>query len=218
MANPILLCARHSSTAYNASELGDAGQRVRGFLDLKLTTLGRKESEELASKLAKFPIEEIFSSDLTRALETAHILGDKIHMPVEPTRNLRPWNLGRLQGELVKRVMPIMEHFITHENEVVPAGESFAAFRIRCLSFVRKMAAKAAADHKTICLITHTRDLQLIKSHLAAGAPEDLSIDRGAMDDYSDEIKTGGFLEVLPHEVLGPEWKHGASKDSIEDE
>lgn len=215
---PLLILARHGSTPYNASELGDDQQRLRGWLDLPLTKQGVEEAHELAEKISHFPIEEVWSSDLKRALDTAHVLGEKLGMPIEVTRDLRPWGLGRLQGMKVAEIKHIMDKFVDNESQQVPGGESFATFRRRCLSFIRKMAAKAHTDGKVIALISHTRDLQLAKAWMAAGSPADLSIDRKTMDSYSDEIQTGGFLEIEPHELLGPQWKDTGKQDVIEDE
>jgi alpha-ribazole phosphatase len=218
---PILVCARHGTTALNSTHAGESAERIRSWANVPLTPQGTKEAHELAEKLGAegFPFESIWSSDLSRAVETAECVGDKIGLPVEKTTALRPWGLGYLTKQLVKDAIPVMEYFVNHETKEVPGGESFAQFRMRALSFVQKMAHEALTDNKTILLVTHTRDLQLIKAFLANGAPNDLSINRAVFDDYSKEISPSGFLEVEPNEALGPEWKakHGSVTDS-EDE
>lgn len=213
---PILVCARHGTTALNSTHAGESAERVRSWADVPLTAKGKEEAQELANKLVAegLPFEEIWSSDLSRARETADTVGEKIGLPVNTTRALRPWGLGYLTKTLVKDAIPVMEKFVNNEDVTVPGGESFSTFRTRALKFIQKLAHKAQDDNKTILVLTHTRDLQLIKAFLAAGAPADLHIDRKVFDDYSDEISPSGFLEVEPGEALGPEWKHGNVNDN----
>lgn len=201
-----LVIARHGATKYNVSDAGDE-QRIRGWIDLPLTDGGREEAEELCQILRGYPIEEIISSDLIRAEETAQTVAECVSLPVIVTPKLRPWNLGLLSGRKVKDVEDDMAKFVDHPESKVPSGESFNDFLRRLLPFVAKMAHKAFTDKKIILLVTHTRCLQAVKAYLAAGAQPDIVLDRSVMDDYSQESGTGGFIEVLPHMILGPEFK-----------
>lgn len=206
---PLLIIARHSSTKYNASSLGDQ-QRIRGWIDLPLTEKGHEESAELADKLEGEPIEEIFCSDLTRAIQTAKVIADRLNLPVIPTRKLRPWGLGYLQGQVVKDVKHEMDRLVRTPNERPrgPDSESFNQFKSRVLPFIQELAKKAHQDNKVILVVTHTRDLNLVRSFIAAGAHDNLSIDIPTFERYGkSEVGTGGYQEIMPHEVLGPEWK-----------
>lgn len=213
MNKPVsLIIARHGETAFNESAMGD-DQRIRGWRDLPLTAQGRKDAEELADKVSGMPIEEILSSDLIRAEDTAKMVAEQFGLPVVVTMKLRPWNLGLMTGKPVKEVTETMDKFVTNENIKVPSGESFRDFLERLLPFVARMAHKAHTDNKTILLCTHTRCLQACKAWIDAGAGPDLKIDRATMDDYSHESGTGGYIEVLPHMILGPEFKSDSLKE-----
>ncbi len=63
---------RHGQTAWN--EQG----RFCGHTDIPLSTLGRRQARKLALYLQHRPITTIYSSDLSRARETAEILAKKI--------------------------------------------------------------------------------------------------------------------------------------------
>ena len=63
---------RHGQTTWN--EQG----RFCGHTDIPLSTLGRKQARKLASHLQHRPIDAIYSSDLSRARETAEIIAQKL--------------------------------------------------------------------------------------------------------------------------------------------
>ena len=56
---------RHGQTDYNVA------RRVMGQLDIPLNDVGRIQAAELANKLETATIDVIYSSPLTRAIETA---------------------------------------------------------------------------------------------------------------------------------------------------
>ncbi len=78
VANRILLLVRH-------------GQFVReddlpGFGSL--TGLGKRQAQRIAKRLAAYPIDRVYASTATRALETADIIGTKIDAPLARSRLL----------------------------------------------------------------------------------------------------------------------------------
>lgn len=85
---------RHGITDWNIQGI------AQGSSDVPLNETGRQQAESLASRLAA---EEnwdlIISSDLSRAKETAEIIGRKLHLPVShfDTR-LRERSGGKIEG------------------------------------------------------------------------------------------------------------------------
>lgn len=86
---------RHGQTDYNAA------RRVMGQLDIPLNDVGRVQAAELVNKLATVAIGAIYSSPLTRAMETARAVADKIGAPVIADARLMERNNGKLQGHIV---------------------------------------------------------------------------------------------------------------------
>ena len=86
---------RHGQTDYNVA------RRVMGQLDIPLNDVGRVQATELANKLATFAISAIYSSPLTRAIETARAVADKIGVHVITDARLMERNNGKLQGHIV---------------------------------------------------------------------------------------------------------------------
>ena len=86
---------RHGQTDYNVA------RRVMGQMDIPLNDVGRVQAAELANKLAPFKIGAIYSSPLTRAMETARAVADKMGAPVITDARLMERNNGKLQGHIV---------------------------------------------------------------------------------------------------------------------
>lgn len=86
---------RHGQTDYNVA------RRVMGQLDIPLNDVGRVQATELANKLAPVKIGAIYSSPLTRAMETARAVADKIGAPIITDKRLMERHNGKLQGHIV---------------------------------------------------------------------------------------------------------------------
>ena len=63
---------RHGQTDWNIVH------RIQGHLDIPLNDTGRAEVKARAKQLESLRIDQIISSDLSRAKETAHIIGKNL--------------------------------------------------------------------------------------------------------------------------------------------
>src|SRR5260370_25534521 len=75
MGRRLLYLARHGETDWNA-----AG-RWQGHTDIPLNAKGRAQAEAVASALQGAGLSGIVSSDLSRAYETAKIVGERLGLP-----------------------------------------------------------------------------------------------------------------------------------------
>lgn len=83
---------RHGQTDWNL------GNRIQGQHDVPLNNTGRAQAHAMAKKLAQFNLEYIVSSDLSRAMETAQIIGNKLNIGVDYDARLREYDFGVLTG------------------------------------------------------------------------------------------------------------------------
>jgi broad specificity phosphatase PhoE len=83
---------RHGQTEWNVTG------RWQGSLEVDLNDHGREQAAHLAQRLADRPISHIFTSDLSRALETAQMLGTAVGVEPQPDPRWREMNLGVFQG------------------------------------------------------------------------------------------------------------------------
>jgi probable phosphoglycerate mutase len=88
-----ILLARHGETDDNREPI-----RVQGFRDTPLNDTGRRQAAQLAEQVADDGIVSLWSSDLSRARETAEIVGAHIGLQVRSDPRLREANRGEWEG------------------------------------------------------------------------------------------------------------------------
>lgn len=87
-----IIFARHCQTAWNAEG------RIQGHADIPLNDLGRRQAKELSQRLAAVKISKVYSSDLSRAIETAqHVQNSPLGFVILD-RRLRECHFGELNG------------------------------------------------------------------------------------------------------------------------
>jgi broad specificity phosphatase PhoE len=88
-----ILLARHGETNDNVEPI-----RVQGFTDTPLNDTGRRQAADLAERVAGDGIVSLWSSDLSRAHETAEIVGGRIGLEPRLDARLREAHRGRWEG------------------------------------------------------------------------------------------------------------------------
>ncbi len=99
-----VLLARHGETDDNREPI-----RVQGFRDTPLNDTGRRQAAALAERMASEKIVSLWASDLSRARETAEIVGRRLGLSPRLDERLREANRGRWEGRLfvdIKREEP----------------------------------------------------------------------------------------------------------------
>ena len=119
-----LFLVRHGQSA------GNAEGRFGGHGPTPLSELGRKQAEITANALAKEHINAIYSSDLERAVQTAHPLSDLLGIPINATEAFRERHVGVLEGltfDESKTNHPEDYYALVNRNvhHVITKGESY---------------------------------------------------------------------------------------------
>jgi broad specificity phosphatase PhoE len=95
-----VLLARHGETDDNRPP-----GRFQGFTDTPLNETGRRQAHELAERVAaEFGIASLWASDLSRARETAEIVGARIGMSPTLDWRLREATRGRWEGHRFEEI------------------------------------------------------------------------------------------------------------------
>jgi broad specificity phosphatase PhoE len=96
-----VLLARHGQTNDNLPPI-----RFQGFRDTPLNDTGREQAHELAERIAAEPepVRSLWSSDLSRAGETAEIVGARIGLTPRLDARLREANRGEWEGHLFRDI------------------------------------------------------------------------------------------------------------------
>jgi broad specificity phosphatase PhoE/cation transport regulator ChaB len=183
---------RHGATKMN-NETDTSQDRIRGWTDVPLTDEGREEAVKAAGKLKKYGIQVIVHSDLSRATETAKIIGKELGIKPISSPKLRPWDLGKFSGMSTKDAMPQIEKYVRNEpDEPVPEGESFNDFRNRAFQGIKDAFKKAGG--KTLAIVTHHRNERLMTAWDKVGQPADHTIDLNEFAKKGDP--PGGVVEI----------------------
>lgn len=153
---------------------------------MPLDATGREEAQKLAQRVAHEPITLVITSDLRRTVETGRAIARHQQVGLIPTRALRPWGVGVLQGRPATEGQPYLEHYAREAPEQpIPEGESFNQFKRRLLPAMRRLLATLAETGKTVALVSHFRDLKLIEAWLKAGGEEDIHLPTFFKNDLS---------------------------------
>jgi broad specificity phosphatase PhoE len=145
-----LLLVRHGETDWNRE------RRFQGHADQPLNATGREQAEALAAELADEGIELIYTSDLSRARETAEIIAARLGAEVVPMRELREIDVGDWQGlswpEIEERFPDGAQKW--HETGQGWAnGETYDELGVRVVAALRKIAA--AHPDRRVLVVGH---------------------------------------------------------------
>jgi probable phosphoglycerate mutase len=147
-----LVLIRHGETAWNRAT------RIQGHTDIPLSALGRAQATRLAEALADEPFAAIYSSDLTRARQTAEALARTQGLEVQLDAGLRERAFGRFEGlswgEIDQHYPEDAARWRRREPDfAVGGGESLTVFSARCLAAARRAAA--AHPGQNVAIVAH---------------------------------------------------------------
>jgi broad specificity phosphatase PhoE len=141
-----LLLVRHGETDWNADG------RLQGHTDRPLTDFGRRQARDLADALAGEKLQAIYSSDLTRARETAEIVAGRLGLPVVLDRDLREKDWGNWEGLTA-----------VERDRVEFVGESTEAHEERILHALRRISERHP-DGSCVLVVTHGGSMRRVQT------------------------------------------------------
>ena len=141
---------RHGETEENAKNI------LQGHRYGTLSQRGRAQIGRLAERLGREPISTIYTSDLSRAHETALGINSRLQVPLIPEPLLRERCLGTFEGQPV-------EHYLAAIKEIgadpftyqPPGGESILAVAERAVGIFSSIRDATRDDYKTILICAH---------------------------------------------------------------
>ena len=150
-----ILLARHGQTNDNLQPI-----RFQGFRDTPLNDTGRAQAHELAARVAELTgpqaVRSLWSSDLSRARETAEIVGSRIGLEPRLDPRLREANRGEWEGHLfpdIKRSDPerFAEWMRAGPSWRFPGGESLLEQQQRVCAVVSDIHARSPLPALVVC-------------------------------------------------------------------
>jgi broad specificity phosphatase PhoE len=150
-----ILLARHGETDDNREPI-----RVQGFTDTPLNDTGRRQARGLAERIAALPparaVRSLWTSDLSRARETAEIVGARIGLVPTLDPRLREASRGRWEGHRFIDIAPSEPELYAAWLRAgpgfrFPGGESLAEQQQRVLEALAEIHAAGALPALVVC-------------------------------------------------------------------
>lgn len=144
---------RHGRTSWNATG------RYQGQADIPLDDLGRRQAAAAAQVIKELKPSAIFSSDLSRAAETARALADVTGLEVTFDQRLREINVGSWEGltvDEVARVDPELVAAVSAGEDVrrSTTGETTSEVARRAAAAISDII-ESAEDEATVVIAMH---------------------------------------------------------------
>ncbi len=158
-----VILVRHGESEMNRDGL------FFGWLDPKLTEKGIEQANKAKSVIENFKYDEIYSSDLSRARETADIVNYQ-GLPVNVSQELREINFGIFEGLTygeIKKKYPVevklwKEKWQEYDYE---NGENVTQLQKRAVEFLKSLDK----EKKDIVVVTHWGVINCILSYYITG-------------------------------------------------
>ncbi len=150
MAKVILV--RHGETDWNKNA------RFQGQTDVPLSVTGKEQAEKVGLRLAHEKIAAVYSSDLSRAYETAQAIAQHHSLSVIKNPALREINFGLWEG-MSRQIIgdehkALYQEWLANPMETkAPEGENFIEVQNRALVALRDIAARHRDE--TIVVVAH---------------------------------------------------------------
>ena len=161
----------------HGQSIGNATKTILGHTDLDLSDLGYKQAEVTAEALKNEKIDQIYSSDLKRAYNTAVFHAKMRNLDVITNKNLREVYLGAWEG---KTISSIIENWGREAVEkdwlgnfgcfTFPDGEAIMSAGVRFHKEVLEIAKENKG--KTILIATHAAVIRAFWAIISNISPE----------------------------------------------
>jgi probable phosphoglycerate mutase len=157
-----ILLARHGETDWNSE------RRWQGHDDQPLNEAGRTQARELAESLAGRRVDAVYSSDLSRAHETARIVADRLGLPVGVDVGLREVDVGDWAGRVhseIEEIDPEGYKRWRDGGKGWNGGESYEQMGERVVATVLRIATSHPGG--TLLVVTHGGSIRACRATAA---------------------------------------------------
>jgi probable phosphoglycerate mutase len=177
-----LCIVRHGETAWNAEH------RVQGQLDVPLNSIGQAQAQAVAKMLARERFDAVYSSDLSRARQTAAPAANLLSMEVAVDQALRERHYGIFErltyAEVKTRYPEDYARFEARDPEYAfRTGESLKDFSARSISVISRIVDQHR--DRSILVFTHGGVLDKLYrfvTGLPLSAPRDFGIPNAGLN------------------------------------
>lgn len=151
-----LYIVRHGQTDWNKV------RKLQGLTDIQLNENGRQVAIDLGDKLEQEGVtfDEIFSSPLIRAYETACLIRGRQNVPITRDERIREISFGEAEGmdyETWMREDNPQRAFFTEPHKYIPpqGGETIEEVQARGREFLQQVIEPLYGQAKRVMIVAH---------------------------------------------------------------
>jgi 2,3-bisphosphoglycerate-dependent phosphoglycerate mutase len=176
---------------------------VGRHLESHLTEKGRMQVKETAQLLKSMSISKIYSSPVTRAIETTQIVGEELGLDYEIDDRLYEIDLGKLAGtyydEILNKYGNLFLSFYMGDDSILSnhGVESFTAVKSRIRDLLDQVMSRH--NNHNVLLVTHLDPIKAAISYILDLKPESLykwHMRNAALTILKQEFKTWSISAV----------------------
>ncbi|HEX5187428.1 MAG TPA: histidine phosphatase family protein [Nitrososphaeraceae archaeon] len=194
----LVIFMRHGQADNNVNRI-----LVGRHLESHLTKQGRMQVKETAKLLRNMSVSKIYSSPVTRTVETTQIVAEELGLDYEIDDRLYEIDLGKLAGtnydEVLDKYGNLFLSFYMGDDSVLSnhGVESFTAVKSR----IRDLLDQVMVRHKNqnVLLVTHLDPIKAVISYILDLKPESLykwHMRNAALTIIKQEFKTWSISAV----------------------
>ena len=149
---------RHGETEWNAAK------RAQGQADVPLNERGRQQAAAAADDLAVHQVAAVYSSDLSRAIDTAALIARVHEVDVVTDPDLREIDQGEWEGLTTAEIKSRWPHLWgpARHYRARPGGESPQQVRRRALAALKRVVDRYPGE--TVVVVSHGGTIRWISA------------------------------------------------------
>ena len=158
--------------------VGNKERRFTGQMDVALDEIGVSQAKSAGKYISEnFKIDSIYSSNLSRAYNTAKPVADALGLPINVKENLKEINVGKWEGmhvdDIAREYPEEFELYTTNVGLARPVGgESYLELAERVAQAFAEIAEENPG--KTVLVATHGGVIRALRYAWLGYAPEQL--------------------------------------------
>lgn len=141
--------------------------RLAGWIPgVNLNENGRRQAQDVGARLAPQPITAIYSSPVTRCVETAEYIAPHFQLPVIINDDFGETRYGEWEGKKVKKLAKKPEWHVVQffpSRMKFPGGEALREVQYRAVQALERLSVQHRSE--TVAVVSHADVIKLVLAH-----------------------------------------------------
>ena len=141
--------------------------RLAGWIEgVHLNENGHTQAQAAAERLAQLPLDALYSSPVTRCVETAVYLAESHNLAMQELPDIGEVRYGKWEGKKIKKLAKkkkwyAVQHFPSRMR--FPKGEALREVQFRAIQALEKLAE--AHQDQIVAVVSHADLIKLVLAH-----------------------------------------------------